>query len=354
VEEVGLCSSTHLSPVPLSRQLPTLWQWSRSNITFSRLHLQNSVASNFGQPPRPSLAAHPPPRFQTMILKYSQVVVLSAIVCSTTFAQSTTSSISQSASVSTAIPSPTGASSAPLPSQAPLPPKQAWCPSEIFCAGEILQAINSAHPYSDSKTIVDKPTAKTFNVTIAAFQNFTSGGLTFGEITQFLDDYFQGEGLELRAVSLDDFPQNPASISAIPDRYVQQFLLAVHQVWNLLIRETNQTALCTGKKCESTLIPLNHTFVVPGGRFREQCEYRRARPFSHSPSPVDYWDSKFILDGLLESELYDVANSTLQNFMDEIERFGFIPNGGRIYYLDRSQPPFFINVRTSPHLKSYH
>ena len=31
--------------------------------------------------------------------------------------------------------------------------------------------------------------------------------------------------------------------------------------------------------------------------------------------------------------------------MDEIEHFGFIPNGGRIYYLNRSQPPVFINVR---------
>ena len=77
-----------------------------------------------------------------------------------------------------------------------------------------------------------------------------------------------------------------------------------------------------------------------------------ASSFSYLPSPIDYWDSKFILLGLLESELYDVANSTLQNFMDEIERFGFIPNGGRIYYLDRSQPPLFINVRSLPHLWS--
>jgi len=68
--------------------------------------------------------------------------------------------------------------------------------------------------------------------------------------------------------------------------------------------------------------------VVPGGRFREQY----------------YWDSEFILHGLLESELYDVAESTLQNFMDEVERFGFIPNGGRIYYVDRSQPPLIINM----------
>ena len=31
--------------------------------------------------------------------------------------------------------------------------------------------------------------------------------------------------------------------------------------------------------------------------------------------------------------------------MDELEHFGFIPNGGRIYYLNRSQPPLFIHVR---------
>ena len=48
-------------------------------------------------------------------------------------------------------------------------------------------------------------------------------------------------------------------------------------------------------------------------------------------SCVDYWDSYWIIQGLLKSELYDIANSTLQNFMDEINTFGFIPNGGRIY-----------------------
>ena len=40
--------------------------------------------------------------------------------------------------------------------------------------------------------------------------------------------------------------------------------------------------------------------------------------------------------------------------MDEIERFGFIPNGGRIYYLNRSQPPVFINVCPPPNFDSYH
>ena len=36
--------------------------------------------------------------------------------------------------------------------------------------------------------------------------------------------------------------------------------------------------------------------------------------------------------------------------MDELEKFGFIPNGGRIYYLNRSQPPLFIRVRLPPSL----
>lgn len=50
------------------------------------------------------------------------------------------------------------------------------------------------------------------------------------------------------------------------------------------------------------------------------------------------------IQGLLQSEYYAVVNSMLQNFMDQLEKFGFIPNGGRIYYLNRSQPPVFSKV----------
>ena len=34
----------------------------------------------------------------------------------------------------------------------------------------------------------------------------------------------------------------------------------------------------------------------------------------------------------------------LQNFVDLIEDLGFIPNGNRIYYTRRSQPPVFISM----------
>lgn len=32
----------------------------------------------------------------------------------------------------------------------------------------------------------------------------------------------------------------------------------------------------------------------------------------------------------------------IENFLSMVERFGFVPNGGRVYYLSRSQPPLLI------------
>jgi alpha,alpha-trehalase len=126
-------------------------------------------------------------------------------------------------------------------------------------------------PYADSKTIVDKPTNGTSNATIAAFNAF-GNNVTYGEVVTFLDNNFQGEGLELEPMDLPNFPQSPSALASISDPYVKGFALAVHNIWSLLIRGTNESRICMNGKCESSLIPLNHTFVVPGGRFREQCE----------------------------------------------------------------------------------
>jgi len=42
--------------------------------------------------------------------------------------------------------------------------------------------------------------------------------------------------------------------------------------------------------------------------------------------------------------MFSTAKQTLDNFMAFIEQFGFIPNGSRIYYLNRSHPPFFAHM----------
>ncbi|KAJ6480394.1 Six-hairpin glycosidase-like protein, partial [Mycena sanguinolenta] len=108
------------------------------------------------------------------------------------------------------------------------------------------------------------------------------------------------------------------------DLLLKAFAQTLRVFWSQLVRGT----LCDGVKCASTLIQLNHTLVVTGGRFCEQY----------------YWDLFWIVEELLGSQLYSVAKGTLQNFMDEIELFGFIPNGGRTYYLNHPQSLLFIQM----------
>ncbi|KAI6106841.1 Six-hairpin glycosidase-like protein [Pisolithus thermaeus] len=205
---------------------------------------------------------------------------------------------------------------------------QPWCIGQIFCPGAVLQTVNIAQLYSDPKTFVDKPTSKSAQQVLADFTTFNLTTVTEGDLVNFVDNDFLGEGLELEAAVLTNFNTNPAFLSNVTDPLLNAFAQIVDGYWTQLARNTNQSAVCddyTNGKCEGTLIPLNHMFIIPGGRFREQC---------------GYW----IIQGLLKSELYSIVNATLQNFMDEIDDFGFIPNGGRTYYLDRSQPPLFVNI----------
>lgn len=93
----------------------------------------------------------------------------------------------------------------------------------------------------------------------------------------------------------------------------------IENLWDDLCREPSDI------DDKTTLIPLPHRYIVPGGRFRE----------------IYYWDSFFTSLGLIRSGKIDVAKSMCENFRYLVETFGFIPNGNRIYYTTRSQPPFY-------------
>lgn len=259
---------------------------------------------------------------------WSSLIILTCLFQGEVILAQSLSTAPPSITFSTAIPTATAPGDTTLPSQGSLPPKQAWCPSDIFCAGQLLQTVNVANLFPDDKTFVDKPTNRPAQQVLADFRNLSSSNVTYNQVINFVDDNFNGEGLELQALALPSFNSNPSFLNNVTDPLVRAFTQAVHSFWTQLIRGTNESSVCNAQTCESSLIPLNHTFVVPGGRFREQY----------------YWDSFWIVEGLLESELFDIANDTLQNFMDELDTIGFIPNGGRIYYLDRSQPPLFIQM----------
>ncbi|CAG0914191.1 unnamed protein product [Notodromas monacha] len=59
-------------------------------------------------------------------------------------------------------------------------------------------------------------------------------------------------------------------------------------------------------------------------------------------------DSYWTFLGLTHSGLLSTVRGMLENFVAMVKEYGFIPNGGRVYYENRSQPPMFI-----PMIKNY-
>jgi alpha,alpha-trehalase len=75
-------------------------------------------------------------------------------------------------------------------------------------------------------------------------------------------------------------------------------------------------------------IAVPNPVVVPGGRFNESY----------------YWDSYWIIEGLLRSDRVELARGIVENFAALIHAYGFVPNGTRIYYTNRSQPPMLAEM----------
>jgi alpha,alpha-trehalase len=112
-----------------------------------------------------------------------------------------------------------------------------------------------------------QPTSKQAQNVLTDFQSVGSNG-TYGEIVNFVDNDFRGEGQELEALTLSNLNQNPAFLNNVTSSPIlKAFAQTVNSFWTLLIRGTNDSVICpegAQAPCESSLIPLNHTFVVPG------------------------------------------------------------------------------------------
>jgi alpha,alpha-trehalase len=93
----------------------------------------------------------------------------------------------------------------------------------------------------------------------------------------------------------------------------------IDRLWPVLTRHPRE------HPPHSSLLPLPHDYVVPGGRFTE----------------LYYWDSYFTMLGLDESGHCELLGAMADNFAYLIDTYGHVPNGNRTYYLGRSQPPVF-------------
>lgn len=170
-------------------------------------------------------------------------------------------------------------------------------------------------------------------------QNILGDGKTFPDcipkrsLEEINQDYLNQKdkaNFELKKFVLDNFALPKASATEYKSDTTKSAEQHIHDLWDVLTRTpsySQQSRDTEGKPDEAgaSIIPLPHSYIVPGGRFRE----------------IYYWDSYFTMLGLKVSGRNDLIQNMVDNFAHLIDTVGYIPNGNRTYYLGRSQPPFF-------------
>lgn len=175
----------------------------------------------------------------------------------------------------------------------------------IQLEGELFERVQMEEVFPDSKTFVDSHPAFEPETILDKYKN-EKNKPSF-DLKKFVKDNFILNPTAGGNLKLDDSRTMEEHISAL---------------WEGLLRKPDKKAIA------ATLLPLPYPYIVPGGRFTE----------------VYYWDSYFTSEGLIAADKYEIVENMVKNFAFLIENYGHIPNGNRVYYLSRSQPPFFCSM----------
>jgi len=210
-----------------------------------------------------------------------------------------------------------------------LPPP---CQSEIYCHGEMLHTIQLAKLYHDSKTFVDKKLRFHPDVVLGKFSellNNTQSNPSSEQLKLFIDEHFESEGSEFELWDPSDWISNPDFLKKINNSLLQNWGRELHEAWKFLGRKIKDDVRVHPELYSMIYVP--NPFIIPGGRFRE----------------FYYWDSYWIIRGLIISQMTETVKGMLENFILMVESYGMVPNGGRVYYEQRSQPPLLISMVNS-------
>ncbi|MGH7238039.1 MAG: trehalase family glycosidase, partial [Candidatus Saccharimonadales bacterium] len=89
----------------------------------------------------------------------------------------------------------------------------------------------------------------------------------------------------------------------------------------------------THAKNDDSLIGLPYPYLVPAFEISHGFDFNE----------LYYWDSYFMVQGLLDAEHKDLCVGILEDLLDLFNRFKIIPNASRTYLTGRSQPPFLTS-----------
>ena len=194
-----------------------------------------------------------------------------------------------------------------------------WAPTS-----PILAAVQTAGIFNDSKDFVDAPLLVDPETCWTRW-NALPQPIPKSMLQRFVDETFGKPESLLTPWTPPDFVEEPPMLSRLVEGgHMQAWAKELNAMWLKLGRKV-PTDLARDR---TTLLPAAHGFVVPGGRFRE----------------AYYWDSYWIVLGLLAVGMRDTAGSLIENLLDAVRVYGFVPNGLRSYYLNRSQPPMLTQM----------
>ncbi|KAM3396545.1 putative trehalase [Capsicum galapagoense] len=181
------------------------------------------------------------------------------------------------------------------------------------------------HKGFDPKLFVDMSLRQNLEVTVEAFNKIprtVNGSVLKNDLDGFIGKYLGGADEDLVYVEPVDYVVEPEGfLPKVKNTEVRAWALEVHSLWKNLSRKVSDHVL---EKPELyTLLPLKNPVIIPGSRFKE----------------VYYWDSYWVIRGLLASKMYETAKGIVYNLISLIDQFGYVLNGARAYYSNRSQPP---------------
>uniref|UniRef100_A0A452SZZ6 Trehalase n=1 Tax=Ursus maritimus TaxID=29073 RepID=A0A452SZZ6_URSMA len=196
-------------------------------------------------------------------------------------------------------------------------------PCQIYCHGELLHHVQMAKLYQDDKQFVDMPLSLAPDQVLQRFGELAAAynhSIPQQQLQAFIQEHFQSVGQELQSWTPEDWKDSPRFLQKISDPKLRAWGEQLHQLWKKLGKKVKPEVLSHPE--QFSLIYSAHPFIVPGGRFVE----------------FYYWDSYWVMEGLLLSEMPGMVKGMLQNFLDLVRIYGHVPNGARVYYLQRSQP----------------
>ncbi|XP_052170734.1 probable trehalase [Diospyros lotus] len=182
----------------------------------------------------------------------------------------------------------------------------------------------------DPKLYVDLSLKFNLSTTEDAFNRLPrsqNGSVPLREWDGFMKTYMNGAEEDLVYAEPPDFAAEPEGfLPKVAEPAMRTWALEVHSLWKNLSRRVADSVYRNPEL--HTLLPLPKPVMIPGSRFRE----------------VYYWDSYWVIRGLLASKMYETAKGIVTNLISLIDEFGYVLNGARAYYTNRSQPPLLSSM----------